>query len=246
MNFFHIFFNRIFFLCGKETKIPVAQAVDGIRFDIAAAQMTEKITICTVAGNGTRYKAKSYSVREYADYVLAGNYGELTHNLVKEMLNYGGMAQRYFAYNEDNLANTGITGTAAAALPDEAKDCSVSGSANGIQLHGASLVYKDKIAVRYYFSGSVAGFTFSANGKTYNPIAKEGLYCIEIADIMPQDLHRSITLTVEDSAGRQLTVTYGPMHYIVRMGQKGNADLVNLLQALYKYNLAAKEYAVDL
>ena len=63
---------------------------------------------------------------------------------------------------------------------------------------------------------------------------------LEIADILPQDLDDQITLTVIDPQGGTISVTYGPMNYIVRMNAAGNGDLKNLLKALYNYHLAAK------
>ena len=114
---------------------------------------------------------------------------------------------------------------------------------SGLSFYGASLVYRDRIAVRYYFTGDVTGCTFTANGNTYTPVAKDGMYYIEIADILPQNLDQQITLTVTDASGNDLTVTYGPMNYIVRMNEKGSVELQNLLKALYNYHLAAKAVA---
>ena len=86
----------------------------------------------------------------------------------------------------------------------------------------------------------MTGLTFTANGNTYTPVAKDGMYYVEIADILPQDLEQQITLTAADVNGNTLSVTYGPMNYIVRMTQKDNENLRNLLKALYNYHLAAK------
>ena len=228
--------------CGEETKIPVSEAVNGIHLDMAAAQMTEEISICTVSGSGIRLKTKTYSVRMYADQILADTYDESVKTLVKEMLNYGAMAQLYFDYNTQNLANTGISGTANLQLPEDIAEYTTSGSANGICFYGASFVFKDKIGVRYYFTGDVTGCTFTVDGSTYVPVAKDGMHYIEIGNIMPQHLAENITLTVTDATGNNLSVTYGPLNYMVRMYQKGAENLQNLLKALYNYHLCAKAY----
>ncbi len=89
-------------------------------------------------------------------------------------------------------------------------------------------------------AAAVNACTFTANGKTYAPQLKDGLYYIEISDIFPQDLDKQITLTVTDAQGNILAVTYSPMNYIVRMNEKGSENLKNLLKALYNYHLAAK------
>lgn len=156
------------------------------------------------------------------------------------MLHYGAMAQVYFDYNANNLANTGITDVAAIAVPETIEELPVRDALSGLDFYGASLVYRDKIAVRYYFTGDVTGLNFTANGNTYYPIAKDELYYIEIPNIYPQNLDQQITLTVTDAEGNTLTVSYGPMHYIVHMYAEEDVNLKNLMKALYNYHLAAK------
>ncbi len=207
---------------------------------ISAAQMNENIIVMVINGREIGSNA-IYSVRQYCDTILADDAYSQYHTIVKEMLNYGAMAQIYFDYDAQNLANDGITGTAAENVPATAKDISVGGKISGVNFYGASLVYRDRIAVRYYFTGDVAGLTFTANGNTYTPVAKGNLHYIEIADILPQNLDQQIVLTVTDNDGNTLSVTYNPMNYIVRMNTKGNDDLKNLLKALYNYHLAAKK-----
>ena len=82
--------------------------------------------------------------------------------------------------------------------------------------------------------------TFTANGNSYTPVAKDGRYYIEVADILPQNLDQQITLTATDANGNALSVTYGPMNYIVRMNQKEDQNTKDILKALYNYHLAAK------
>ena len=76
--------------------------------------------------------------------------------------------------------------------------------------------------------------------RAYTPVLKDGLYYVEIGGILPQNLDQQIMLTVQNGEGKQLSVTYGPMNYIVRMNEKGDDELKALLKALYNYHLAAK------
>ena len=206
---------------------------------IAAAQMNDAISVQVINGEDCG-EVYTYTVRQYCDTILADSSQSQYHALIKEMLNYGAMAQVYFGYDAENLANDGITGTAATEVPETAEEMTVSDKISSLNFYGASLVYRDRIAVRYYFTGDVTGCTFTANGNTYIPVAKDGMHYIEIADILPQNLDQQITLTVTDAAGNTLSVTYGPMNYIVRMNAKGSENLKNLLKALYNYHLAAK------
>ena len=187
-------------------------------------------------------KVFTYTVRQYCDTILADESNSQYHALIKEMLNYGGAAQTYFGYNTDQLASAGITGAAAEEIPKTTEEMSISDSVEAVDYYGATLVYRDKIAVRFYFTGDVNGCTFTADGNSCTPVAKDDKYYVEIADILPQDLDQQITLTVTDSEGSVLTVTYGPMNYIVRMNQKGSDAAKPLLKALYNYHLAAKVF----
>lgn len=210
--------------------------------NVAAAQMTDVIRLQLSAGD-SKGAVHTYSVRQYADAILAGSYDEALKDLVRQMLNYGGKAQRYFDYNIQNPADAGITVEAATVPAETDHKVSISGSVNGIQIYGATLVLANKTAVRYYFtvSGNIDSYTFQAGGNSYQAVKKNGMYCVEIPDINPQDLSNEILLTVSDGAD-SMTVNYSPLHYIVRMYVKGADALQNLLQAMYGYHLAAVDY----
>lgn len=207
-----------------------------VSVSIAAAQMMDEITVQIVGSD----VVKSYTVRQYADTVLADTTLTQYHALIKEMLNYGAAAQTYFDHNSGNLANADITDVAAEDVPETAEELVVDDKLDNVTFYGASLVYRDKIAIRFYFTGDVTGCVFTdANGKTYEPTEKDGKYYIEVANILPQDLDQQIKLTVMDADGNTLTVTYGAMNYMVRMNAKGDESLQNLMKALYNYHLAA-------
>ena len=208
---------------GAETVYKVG---DAISVKVAAAQMNDVITVTVV--NGDDSVTNKYTVKGYADAIMADMEMSQYHTLVQAMLNYGGAAQTYFGYNKDNLVSSEIVDV---ELP-EAPAMSVEGSAEGIRFYGATLVYRERIAVRFYFTGSSEGIE--------GAVVKGDLFYVEVADILPQNLDQAVTVTVGG-----LTVSYSPMNYIVRMNAKGDESLQNLMKALYSYHVAAKALAAE-
>ena len=210
---------------------------------MAAAQMTDDITVSVVANDSVGGIFR-HTIREYALTVLNDPSLGQYHHLVKEMLHYGAVAQVYFHYRESDLADKGITGTGLQEIPQTSDATySVGGYADGVSLYGFTLSYRDHIALRYYLdiTGDVDQYEFYANGVLCTPILKNGLYYVEVADIFPEELDQVVELNVFDASGNVMNVSYSPMDYITRMGQKGSENLKDLLKALYNYHLAAKE-----
>ena len=207
---------------------------------LAAAQMTDVITLQATAGDVTG-TAKQYSVRQYADVILNGDYTEPTTNLVQVMLNYGAGAQVYFNYNNtaDQLANKGYESNPTEALPEE-QAVVVEGTTEGIRFYGVSLSFRDRIALRYYYTGDITGMTVNAGDKAYTIGQKDSLSYVELADINPQDYATVYTVSVGDGEN-PLSVGYSAMHYISRMCGKSSTseNLVNLLKWLNDYYKAA-------
>lgn len=232
---------------GKTTSISakdVEKTADGcylFKANVAAAQMTAPIQLELLSGS--QKISGTYSVKQYADTILSGQYDAATKELVRNMLNYGGKAQSYFAYNTGNMADADISVTPA-QIPTDAISVGVTGKVSGISFYGASLLFESKTTVRYYFStnGNIEDYTFTVAGQTYTPVEKNGLYYVDVDGINPQDLDTAITVQVTDGT-QELHVTYNPMSYITRMyNGKGSESLKALLQAMYGYHLAAKDY----
>lgn len=225
---------------GKAADVSKTENADGtykITVEVAAAQMTDEIVISV---NGKAME-KTYSVRAYADVLLADENQNESHTLVKNMLVYGGAAQTYFEYKTDDLASKGIT--VDTAVPTGADEIAVTDNLSSIAFYGASLVHRTRTAVRFYFVGSVDGLTFTVGNTTYTPVLKDGMYYIEVADINPQALGTALTVTVSDAAN-SLIVGYSPLNYIVRMYEKQESSNATkaLAQALYGYYAAAADY----
>ena len=224
--------------------------IDGlyvIRGDMAAAQMTDVITLEVLADDAV-LETKTCTVREYADYILdeANVYSDADKQLTLEMLNYGAAAQTYFAHNTENLATAGLdmTNVGTQQLPATAMtEMAVSGKVSGISYYGATLLFESKTAVRFYFKAAdITGYTFKVGENVLTAQeSSNGLYYVQIGDIVPQDLDEAIALSV--TAGEEaLTVSYGPMNYMVRKNANGSETLCALLKAMYNYYLAAEAY----
>lgn len=216
-----------------ETEYSGPVPTELINVKVAAAQMGDTISVKFT--NGEDSYTKEYSVKKYADTVLAGDYSDVTKQLVTDMLAYGAAAQTYFEYNDKNLVSDG-TG-AGTETPKADKEMDVRGNAEGVRFYGASLVFENKIAIRYYFVvDDGVELSVECAGDYKMGKANELTY-IEIADILPQDLGGDYSITVNGVA-----VTYSPMNYIARMYAKGG-KVAALVKALYNYHLAAVAYA---
>ena len=167
---------------------------------MAAAEMTEEISL-VVSDGQTQLVNKTYSIKAYAQYLLDGNYTNETKALAKEMLNYGAKAQLHFGNKTSDLANAGNEMETAAVIPAEAPDVEVSDSLSALNYYGASMLFRSRIAVRFYFSGNVSGLTFKVGEKAYTPVAKNDLYYIEVADINPDQMSDELAVSVTGSAG---------------------------------------------
>ena len=212
--------------------------------NVAAAQMTDTIGLTVKSGEETVHTGE-YSVRQYAETILTGEYDSEVKEMVKEMLNYGAAAQTYFQYNTENLANAGYEIEATASIPTEVPEVTVEDNLAGIGLYGLSLVFENKTAVRFYYtvSGDINTYTFKVGETTCDVEEKNGLYYVEVGGINPQDITNDITV-VASKGEDTLRVTYSPMNYIVRKYNNANSSeaLKNLVKSLYSYHLEAKEY----
>ena len=208
--------------------------------DLAAAQMTEDVTFCLMIGD-TVIESGSYTVRGYADAILAGDYDDTTKNMVTQMLHYGAASQLYFDHNTESLANQDLDSVETVPVPTTTDtELTIEGAVTNIEYYGASLLFRSETALRFYFKadGDISGCSFTVGGVAYTPKEKDGMHYVEIDGINPQELSDSITLTVT-SGSDTLTVVYSPMNYIVRMSKNGSPALQALLKAMYNYYLAA-------
>ena len=192
------------------------------------AQITAQIIDGEVAG-----KTYTYSVREYAEYLLAHlnvpEYAE-AEQLVRAMLAYGKNAAYYFAGGDKEPE------TIDTVIPESAP--TIAQSAEGIY-DGASLSLKSQTTLSIYFK-SGSPLELSIDDKTVDyEVVNDGInYAIRIRNIAVYDLDKPITVKVNGEDA----VTYSPLNYCCKAQSSSDPKLVNTMKALYNYWVAADAY----
>ena len=227
-----------------EDLIPVGNDQYAVEADMAAAQMTEEISL-TIRVGDVEVLQETYSVRDYLTALLEGDFSTQTKQLCRELLNYGAWAQKYFEHRQDDLANKGYEIEPQYAIGEEMPGVEISGSVSGVKFYGTSVRFNAKTAVRYYFAGNGENCTFTVDGVKYTPVSKDGMHYIEVPGVNPQDMETPMQVEVTDGANT-LSVTYVPLHYFVRSYQKTTDETYReLLQAAYSYFKTAASYTPE-
>ncbi len=227
-----------------EDLIPAGDGQYAIAAELAAAQMTEDITL-TIRVGEVEVLQKTYSIRDYLSALLDGNYSDQTKQLCRELLNYGAWAQKYFEHRQDDLADSGYVIAPQYAIAEEMPGVEISGSVPGVDIYGTSVRLVSKLAVRYYFTGNVSDCVFTVDGVKYTPVSKDGMYYIEVPGVNPQDMETPMQVEVTDGTNT-LSVRYVPLHFFVRSYQKATDETYRgLLQAAYSYFKTAASYTPE-
>ena len=232
---------------------------------VAAKDMTKDIKAQLFCTNGKKSQEYTYSVREYADYMIQNEGQSYTADavkMVKAMLNYGAYTQQYFNYNTENLANASLQ-EAEKQLPElgstdlEAYTPTKTGSVEGLNYYGSSLMLTEKTAIRHYFTleagNKIGDYTFrvgqGSSKKELIPVQKGSRYYVEIENIAANDLSTPYVVSVSQGKGQEneCTIEYSAYSYIKTIlgdsASRYKEELKNAMKALYQYCEAAKEIA---
>lgn len=176
---------------GKTATVPLT--ADGDTYTatvkVSAKQMTAPIVATLCDGDETVHDTKTYTVAEYASYLIAGNFLGYHKDVARAMLNYGAAAQLYFNYRTDDLANADCAYTAEELAAVNTADLPSLTAENGLENYlGATLLLRDTVGVRLYFEGEVEGGTAAAVG-----------WYRELSGIGAANLSTVFELAVEDA-----------------------------------------------
>lgn len=251
-----------FQVAGKETKVYVKDAVVDTEIvpgktyyvftcEVAAKEMTSTIAAQLVATKGSS-ESYDYTVKQYADYILANDYTAETKAVVKAMLNYGGHAQTHFAFNTEAMANADLTEDeksleAAEGIADFAFTETIT-LPEGLQYYGRSVLMKSETILRHYFTleegADIANYTFTVDGEAVDAAVKnEKYYYIDIKNIAAGQLDYAYEVKVTDGT-TETAFSYCALHYVnaVVNGGSSSESMINVSKALYLYWEAAEAY----
>ena len=246
---------------GSTVDVPLANATRKMlqgkvtlmfTVNVAPAQMADTVTFqLTRSGNGVG-KTYTYSVLQYAEYILANraNYADAAP-VVEAILYYGMLAKSYFNYkgvgnitlNEQTLA--ALNNAAAATTPDSAFRSAKSGTLPaGLTYAGSTLLLDSATVVRHYFSladgAKISDYTFVSGGKTLTPAQKNGMWYVDLPAKTVTEFGTAQTLSVGG-----FTLSYSPMSYIYAVlsaPDKYDPALLAVVRGFAVYYQAAATY----
>ena len=218
---------------GTVTKVPVSAAQTNAtikegttyyRFpcEVASYEMTQDIKAQMFDGNGNCGKEYTYTVRDYAQYIIKNSISYVdAYPFAVAMLNYGACSQKYFNKAVDDLANKYLN-------DDEQKisdrfDGYINGfvaekAENGVlgQFAGLSMVLKSETTLNIFYEPKegmdVSKLKFLVDGKEITPVKRGQYYILSLKNIKANELGNSKTFTVTDGTNT-LSGEYSAMMY---------------------------------
>jgi len=250
---------------GTVTKVLVSEAQTNTtinaektyyRFpcEVASYEMTQDIKAQMFDGNGKCGKEYTYTVRDYAQYLI--DHVDLyqdAYPFAVAMLNYGACSQKYFNKAVDELANKYLNDDEL-EIPDRFEgyiDNYVATKAeNGVlgQFAGLSMVLKSETTLNIFYEPKegvdVSKLTFSVDGKEITPVKRGQYYILSLKNIRANELGNLKTFTVTDGTNT-LTGDYCAMMYCYQVLRAAEGiyadDLVTLVKAFSAYAYSAKD-----
>ena len=233
------------------------------RVPVNAAQMANRVHAVVSVDGTTLEQTDDYSVKEYAETIIADeSQPETVKTLVKEMLNYGAMAQTVFndqlTVKPAELANAGLSADDLAAIANEMNGVNADkiiaaikaannnergatveelqeiGEAIGGKWYTTSVIFLDGNTIRHYFDD----VNDTQKWNDADGVQDKYFYYVEQAGIAAADLDTLYEFTI---GGK--TFKYSVLDYAAAVVGSGMGDdAKNLAKALYLYNQAANAY----
>ena len=249
---------------GTVTKVPVSAAQtnttikEGTTYykfpcEVSSYEMTQDIKAQMFDGNGKCGKEYTYTVRDYAQYLI--DHVDLyqdAYPFAVAMLNYGACSQKYFNKAVDDLANKYLNDDEQ-EIPDRFDgyiDNFVANKAENKvlgQFAGLSMVLKSETTLNIFYEPKegidVSKLNFIVDGKEITPVKRGQYYILSLENIKANELGNSKKFTVTDGTNT-LSGDYCAMMYCyqVLQAQEGTYEdaLVTLVKAFSNYAYTAQ------
>ena len=248
---------------GTVTKVLVSEAQTNTtinaektyyRFpcEVASYEMTRDIKAQMFDGNGNCGKKYTYTVRDYAQYLIEnGSLYVEAIPFVLTMLDYGACSQKYFKVAVDDLANKELnpSNDISGMDSDYMDDFAAKKAEDDVlgQFAGFSMVLKSETTLNIFYEPKegidVSKLTFSVDGKEITPVKRGQYYILSLENIRANELENSKTFTVTDGTNT-LSGDYCAMMYCYQVLHAAEGtyedDLVTLVKAFSAYAYNAK------
>lgn len=237
-----------------QTNTEIKEGTTYYRFpcEVASYEMTQDIKAQMFDGNGNCGKEYTYTVRDYAQYIIEnGSLYVEAIPFVVTMLDYGACSQKYFKVAVDDLANkeSNPSNDISGMDSDYMDDFAANKAENKVlgQFAGLSMVLKSETTLNLFYEPKegidVSKLTFSVDGKEITPVKRGQYYILSLENIRANELGNSKTFTVTDGTNT-LSGEYCAMMYCYQVLQAAEGtyadDLVTLVKAFSDYAYTAK------
>ncbi len=248
---------------GTVTKVPVSEAQPNTtikegktyyRFpcEVASYEMTQDIKAQMFDGNGNCGKEYTYTVRDYAEYIIENDslYVDAI-SFVVTMLDYGACSQKYFKVAVDDLANKELnpSNDISGLDSDYMDDFAAKKAEDDVlgQFAGLNMVLESETTLNIFYEPKegidVSKLTFSVDGKEVTPEKRGQYYILSLENIKANELETSKTFTVTDGTNT-LSGDYCAMMYCYQVLNAAEGtyeeDLVTLVKAFSNYAYSAQ------
>ena len=237
-----------------QTNTEIKEGTTYYRFpcEVASYEMTRDIKAQMFDGNGNCGKKYTYTVRDYAQYIIEnGSLYVEAIPFVLTMLDYGACSQKYFKVAVDDLANKELnpSNDISGMDSDYMDDFAAKKAEDDVlgQFAGFSMVLKSETTLNIFYEPKegidVSKLTFSVDGKEITPVKRGQYYILSLENIRANELENSKTFTVTDGTNT-LSGDYCAMMYCYQVLHAAEGtyedDLVTLVKAFSAYAYNAK------
>lgn len=239
-----------------------------VRSEVPAKEMTTDIQIKVSDGTVTSVYDGT-SIKEYATKAIAVSTDEEEIALMNAMLKYGAAVQTYFGYNTSNLASSD---TDYADVTFVSKYLETGSDDVDLKFAGSAMDVKSDLILRYYFlkgdnftladysAWAIGGGLYSATqtgstnaySKSTRKLEEYGDQYLELSlHAYPQNLDNIYTLYLyDDDYTTVYDLEYSVFSYAAQVQKLAATNskynsLLNVMKALYEYNVAADAYTDD-
>lgn len=245
-----------------EAKIKSVEGVNYYVFmcDLTSIEMTDVVK-ARLHTSTTVSDAYLYTVKEYADYIIAHKdestqYSD-AYESVRALLTYGAYAQEYFEYNIDKLPTddrvdvSHISDSTIAEFNYSKRDVD-----DVIKCEGASLQLLSEITANLYFTSAdesvdINTVSFVYNGKELTKYKYEDMYYVKLEGIKVNEMSDACTLEISYNNGESVNVSfeYTPMTYCYNVLSRPITEIrtekvKNLIKSIVLLNKSLKDYIV--